>query len=167
MPITKSTRNSEEQIFQIFINCRKSLEENGIFQWTRHYPGKEHITMDIANGVLYQLEENNILLGVICINSQQELEYSTVNWFGETAKSLVVHRLAIDPQFQNQGHAKTLMAFAEEMALDSGCTSIRLDAYNGNKKALRFYKQLGYYKRGQVFFPERELPFTCFERTLE
>jgi protein-tyrosine phosphatase len=56
------------------------------------------------------------------------------------------------------------MTFAEGLAEKDGYTSIRLDAYTGHERTRRFYERRGYQVRAEVFFPQREMPFWCFER---
>jgi ribosomal protein S18 acetylase RimI-like enzyme len=59
------------------------------------------------------------------------------------------------------------MDFAENYAIENNYTSIRLDAFSNNPRALRFYENRDYQRRGEVFFPGRELPFYCFEKILK
>jgi hypothetical protein len=58
------------------------------------------------------------------------------------------------------------MDFAEQRAAQGNYSSIRFDAYSGNKRVLEFYKQRGYQIRGEVNFPGRDLPFICFEKIM-
>jgi ribosomal protein S18 acetylase RimI-like enzyme len=167
MNIRLSSIKAAEKIFKIFKDCKKSMELENIFQWTDSYPNLEIIIKDIDNKELYELYKEDDLIGVICFNTRQEPEYLTIDWLDKNENFLVVHRLAINPSFQNQGFAKELMIFAEDYALNKGFTSIRLDAYSGNEKALRLYERLNYKKRGKINFPERDLPFYCYERILK
>ena len=98
-------------------------------------------------------------MGVINISHIEELEYKTIVWSDNNGKCLVIHRLAIHPKNQKQGLAGKLMGFAESFAIENGYTSIRLDAYSGNERVLRFYENRGYQKRGEVNFSGRALPF--------
>lgn len=59
------------------------------------------------------------------------------------------------------------MTFAEDFALINNFTSIRLDAFSGNKKALKLYEDRCYLKRGEIYFPRRNLPFFCYERMVK
>lgn len=143
------------------------MELENILQWTDSYPSLDVITSDIDNKELYELHDEDEILGVICLSLYQEPEYRTIDWLDKAENALIVHRLAISPLFQNKGLAKKLMTFAEERALEKGFDSIRLDAFSGNEKALRLYERLGYKKRGKVNFPGRNLPFICYEKMLK
>ena len=167
MQIQLSSIKSAEQILKIFKDCKKSMELENIHQWTDSYPNFSLITKDIHNKELYELDSGGEIAGVICLNNCQASVYENIDWLDKNGNPLIIHRLAIHPQFQNKGLAKKLMTFAEEYAFDTGFSSIRLDAFSGNEKALRLYEQRNYKKRGQVNFLERDLPFFCYEKNIK
>ena len=167
MNIQLSTIDSAERIFKIFKECKEKMENENIFQWTESYPNMEIVIQDIDNKELYELSSETEILGVVCLNVYQDPEYGNIDWLDKTGNALIIHRLAINPVFQNKGLAKILMTFAEEYALNAGFKSIRLDAYSGNEKALRIYECLNYKKRGEVNFLGRKLPFFCYEKILK
>lgn len=166
MTIDKATIDQLDNVFQIFKDCRISMEKDGVYQWTEHYPTLKIIRNDIQEGYLYCLTQNEKIVGVVNISDIQEPEYKTIHWQNNDGKILVVHRLAVHPQFQKQGLAKKLMDFSEDYATKNNYSSVRLDAYSGNERVLRFYENRDYKKRGEVFFPKRELPFYCYEKQL-
>jgi len=143
------------------------MEIENIFQWTDNYPSFDIIATDISNKELYELYDEEEILGVICINTTQEPEYKTIDWLNKAGNPLIIHRLAINPLFQNKGLAKKLITFAEEYATEKGFDSIRLDAYSGNEKAISLYERLDYIERGKVNFSGRDLPFICYEKILK
>ena len=108
----------------------------------------------------------SIIQRIIAINEDQSSEYNNLSWVCNEGKVIVFHRLAVQPNKQRTGIAKELMDFAENYANNNEFTSIRLDAYSGNPKALRLYEQRGYKIVGQVYFPMRELPFNCYEKVI-
>jgi ribosomal protein S18 acetylase RimI-like enzyme len=167
MKIKKVTITQKDEVFQLIMDCRKAMEEEGVFQWTDQYPTLKIISNDIQKGNLYRLTKNGKIAGVININELQDPEYKQVKWENSDVKIMVIHRLAVHPEFQKQGLAKRLMDFAENYAIENNYTSIRLDAFSNNPRALRFYENRDYQRRGEVFFPGRELPFYCFEKILK
>lgn len=166
MKIEKATQKQLNEIFEIFIECKRAMENENVFQWTEQYPSIHHIANDIQNGHLYSINRKRKSLGVININNSIEPEYKTINWSDSNGKFLVIRRLAVHPINQKKGLAKKLMDFAENFAIVNGCTSIRLDAYSGNERVLRFYEKRGYQKRGEVSFSGRVLPFFCYEKEI-
>jgi ribosomal protein S18 acetylase RimI-like enzyme len=167
MKIKEVTITQRDEVFQLIMDCRKAMEEEGVFQWTDQYPTLKIISNDIQKGNLYRLTKNGKIAGVININELQDPEYKQVKWENSDVKIMVIHRLAVHPEFQKQGLAKRLMDFAENYAIENNYTSIRLDAFSNNPRALRFYENRDYQRRGEVFFPGRELPFYCFEKILK
>lgn len=152
------------ELFQIYLNGKRELAQNGIYQWTDNYPTVSIIALDIRKRVLYVLKSNNEIIGAINISEEQEPEYELVQWAFDHSKALVIHRLLIDPKHQRKGYAQKLMDFAESFAKENNYTSIRLDAYSQNKRVIEFYQKRNYVVRGNVNFPEREYPFHCMEK---
>ena len=65
---------------------------------------------------------------------------------------------------EGRGIARALMTFLESHAASSGYSSIRLDAFTQNPRAVRFYDRCEYRRAGQVRF--RKGDFTCSEKEL-
>ncbi len=61
-------------------------------------------------------------------------------------RAFKVHRIYIDPKIQGKGIGKTLMQFAENLALQTNHDIIWLDAMDTHEQAQAFYKKLGYKK---------------------
>ncbi|SFC22207.1 Ribosomal protein S18 acetylase RimI [Marinospirillum celere] len=60
-----------------------------------------------------------------------------------------IYSLAIDPQRQGQGLGKRLLEAAERLALEQGCSALRLEVRPDNAAALRLYTAAGYRKFGE------------------
>ena len=148
--------------WDIIDRCRTALLDQGILQWDDLYPTAETVWTDIADRRLYLLTSSGIGRAVVTIDTKTEPQYSTVVW--ETVEpALIVHRLCVDPTFQGKGFGRQLMDYVENYARHHRYASLRLDAYTGYARALAFYKDRVYHEAGQVLFPRRVLPFTCFE----
>lgn len=152
-----------KEIFEIYKDCRFSMQQENIFQWYDDYPSVQSIREDIEKQNLFGYYEAGKCLGAVAINTIQDEEYKEINWEDKNGNVVVIHRLAVNPELQNKGIGKLLMDFAEDYARKKNYSSIRLDSYSANKKALRFYEKRGYKKRGECFFIGRDLPFYCYE----
>lgn len=166
MEIQKATSEDALMIMNTFKECTADMHFKGINQWSDFYPTIDIVNMDIINKTGYIIKNHNTCIAAVTLNEAQESEYQKINWLKSDGSPLVVHRLAVHPAYQNQGHAKRLMLFAEEFAVENGYTSIRLDTLSVNPFAISLYEKLGYKNLGEVFFPERELPFVCMEKVL-
>ena len=59
---------------------------------------------------------------------------------------VVVHRLCVNPVYQNQKIEKNTMIMIEGLLRKEGIQSIRLDAFYLNPYVLKMYETLGYQK---------------------
>lgn len=140
------------------------MESSGIFQWDELYPDDKTITGDILSAAMFGIFKDLELAAIVVLDKNQSLEYSNIQWQSDKGNPLVMHRLCVHPKFQGQGMAKQLLKFSEQFAADNKYTSIRLDAYSGNPRALKMYENNGYQKKGIVTF--RKGDFYCYEKTL-
>jgi ribosomal protein S18 acetylase RimI-like enzyme len=137
------------------------LRSQGIDQWDEFYPTRNIFQDDIARGTLLIYSENGSAAGIVTLDDQQPPEYRSVQWT-IPGRSLVIHRLAVNPAHQGRGIARSLMRHAEKTAARRLFDAIRLDAFEGNPAAVRLYDSLGYRRAGFVSF--RKGRFHCFEK---
>lgn len=166
MQIRTATSQDIVETYKLYDDARSDLRRRNIFQWPDDYPSEQTVRTDIGRGELYVITDNDQIAGAICLNQRQDEQYKDINWLLDGSKVMVVHRLVVAPHLQGRGLAQKLMTFAEQLAADEGYTCIRLDAYTGHARTRQFYEQRGYRIRGEVFFPQREMPFWCFERNI-
>lgn len=65
------------------------------------------------------------------------------------ARSVVVNRIYILPEFQNIGIGRTVMEEVMDDARRRGC-SVRLQVFRVNHPAIYFYERLGFYSTGHT-----------------
>lgn len=165
--ISKATQTDLELIHQLTKSCAQYLIEQGIFQWNEYYPSKEVLLKDIELNQIWKLEVENEIAGIIVLTEIVDSEYKNVKWLTENSSNLYIHRLAVHPKFQGKGLAQQLMNFAEDFARNKNYKSVRLDTFSQNKRNQHFYKQRGYQKLENIYFPKQsEHPFYCYELVL-
>lgn len=147
-------------VMNLVRSCVSHMESQGIHQWDEMYPDEATLRNDIERQELFVLEKDGRISGIVVLNDHQEPQYQQVMW-EYPGKSLVVHRLAIEPSCQGRGCARKLMQFAYGFAKERQYAAIRLDAFARNPRAVALYEQLGYRKAGTVVF--RKGLFFCFE----
>lgn len=113
---------------------------------------------------MFGVFNNNELVGIVVLNEVQPSEYSAIKWEHEDNRPLVMHRLCVHPNFQQQRIAGRLLKLSEQFATDNTYRSIRLDAFCRNPFALHLYEKSGYARRGTVTFRKGE--FYCYEKML-
>jgi ribosomal protein S18 acetylase RimI-like enzyme len=164
--IRQAKKNELDAIMQVYASCVQGMISQGIDQWDDTYPNKEIIKKDIALKNYYVgIVEDKIVAGV-SINNKQDLAYLSNDWQDKTNNFMVIHRLCLAPHTWNKGLGKQMMAFAQELARKQGCTSIRLDTYINNPKAIAFYKRIGYSQRGHIKLKPNKDIYYCFEKIL-
>lgn len=151
-------------ILEITKNCAVKMDAMGIYQWNENYPNRNAFIDDIKNNELLVFTKGDLLVGCIALCTKMDDVYKDVKWLTKDVKSLYVHRLAVDPQFQKKGIGKKLMDYAEDFAKKNNFISVRLDTFSKNKNNMRFYERRGYKRLEKVFFPEQSrFPFYCYE----
>ena len=165
--IRKANLEDLDAVKKVAETCAIHLSNQGIFQWNESYPNITAFEQDFNRGELYVLYAQNTLVGCITISSVKDSEYDAISWLTQDTKHYYIHRLAISPAFQKQGHARTLMDFAESFAKSNAGVSVRLDTFSQNKRNQRFYENRGYQPLGNIYFPKQSQdPFYCYELIL-
>lgn len=152
------------QILSLFQSAVRCMQSEGIDQWDDVYPDEATLLSDIRNGWMHLLVKNNAVACAVALNELQDEEYIHGDWLCRGGKIAVVHRLCVQPAFQNGGVGRDAMRRSQELLGRRGYSSVRLDTFSGNPKAIRLYESLGYRRAGKVFFRKGE--FYLFEKPL-
>jgi len=157
-----------EAILALTKACGKHMRDNGIDQWDENYPDYDSLLNDLKTETLFTYREGNEILGIIVLNSSQDEEYSAMNWStSEDDRNIVVHRLAVHPEHQGKGIARSIMDFAEKWAADNNYDAIRLDTFSQNPRNQKFYTNRGYTELGSVYLKyKKDHPYFCYEMLL-
>lgn len=138
----------------------------GDLQWDDRYPKAEVFLRDMDLDQLWVSEDQGRITGVAAITTDQEPEYAEVGW-DVTELAVVVHWLAVDPGFQGQGVATTLMRQAETVAKEREISLLRLDTNTHNEATQTLFPKLGYTFAGEIGLGFRPgLRFRCYEKRL-
>lgn len=162
--VRKATPADLPEVVSLFKRAIRSMDDNGIYQWDDIYPDEKILKSDIAGDSLYLYMMDEQPVSVFVLNQICDPEYSEGNWKYPLSSYVVVHRLCVNPAFQNMGIGTRTMLQVEKLAKSMGIESIRLDAFSLNPFALRLYEKLGYAQTGVVTF--RKGTFYLFEKKL-
>lgn len=163
MNIQRAEFNDAAVVMRMLGLCNEAMRANGICQWDDVYPNLDVVETDARSGSLFVAREGEVDVGAVALNDVQPEQYGSQPWRCTDGRALVIHRLCVNPEWQQRGVGSGLMDFAESFGRTYGFNSIRLDAYTGNPAAIALYEKRGYQRIGQTFFPRRPLPFDCFE----
>ena len=167
MIIRKGQISDLSEIMQMYSSCIKGMIKNSIDQWDKSYPNEEIIASDLESETYYIAENKDGIIAGINIDQKQDKSYLNIDWQDKSTSFLVVHRLAVKEELWNKKIGKKLMLFAEELIRERALTSIRLDTYSGNPKAILFYKKLGYKELGTIDLKPNKNKYHCFEKIIK
>jgi len=166
MIIRKANKSDLDNIMLMYKSCVKGMLANNIDQWDETYPNDGVIMEDLIAQTYFVAIENTIIIAGINIDQNQDDTYLALDWKDKKNQFLVVHRLAVKEEFWNDGIGKSLMLFAENLVIEKGLNSIRLDTYSGNPKAMEFYRRLGYIELGTIDLKPDKDKYHCFEKSI-
>ncbi|MEA4900484.1 GNAT family N-acetyltransferase [Desulfitobacterium sp.] len=150
MKIRKAKFEDLNIIIDIFRKAIKVMNDNNIHQWDEVYPTDTNLEQDILNGQMYVGIRDGEIVSALVINNECDEEYKNGNWRYDDDNCAVVHRLCVNPIYQNKKIGKDTMFKIEELLKTEGIQSIRLDSFSLNPYALKMYQTLGYQKVGEA-----------------
>ena len=115
MQIRKAEHEDLNKIMEIFRNAIKVMNDNNINQWDDIYPTNTILEQDVLNGQMYVGIKDGELVSALVINNECEEEYKKGNWRYDNNTFAVVHRLCVNPIYQNKKIGKDTMIKIEEI----------------------------------------------------
>lgn len=144
----KAATDDIDEICGLVGRVKDTLVQNGIFQWDEIYPVREDFLEDIKKGQLYAGSINGRIAVLYTLNKECDAQYARGKWQKEDELFCAVHRLCVEPDFQNKGIAKQTLLYIEEILRKADIHSVRLDVFSDNPFALKLYDSLGYARVG-------------------
>ena len=150
MEYCKADINQLDQIFSLYSKAIITMENRGIHQWDEIYPDKEILAEDISKNHMIIGKKGNDIAVCFVLSEEFDEEYKNGNWQWPQSKFCVIHRLCVNPQFQNQGIAAKTLDYIENLCKTAGYDSIRLDCFTENPYSQKLYDKAGYSVVGYV-----------------
>ncbi len=116
------------------------------------YPVRRDAERGMMANALYVARIGERTVGTVILTHEPEDGYGNGKWLTEDdyRRIYVVHTLAVHPDFLKCGIGTELLVFAERVAREEQCVSIRLDVVKDNIPAERLYQKCGYQWAGTV-----------------
>lgn len=129
------------------------------------YPTYNEALAGVEKQQLYVIRNNDIIIGTITINNDQETNYQLAKWNCQVPDNevYVIHTLAVHPQYKGKKIAQKLLQYAEHLAKTNGIKTIRLDVRKGNLPAIKLYSRCGYLYVGEINLDFRGADLGLFE----
>ena len=160
----KATGNELDNIFKIYVDAIAEMNRNSIPQWDECYPDRDILNEDISKGEMFVGAIDDDIACAYVVNAEYDEQYGNGLWALPQATFRVIHRLCVNPKFQNKGVGALAMRHIEEVLRAEGIESIRLDAFSQNPYALKLYEKLGYvnvgyadWRKGRFCLMEKKL----------
>ncbi len=158
----KACMEDLEVINQLFMKAIIEMNRKEIPQWDELYPNKEVLSNDIEENQLFVGEIDSQICSVFVLNKEADKQYVNGDWKYPDSPFYIIHRLCVNPDFQNQGIGTRTLQYIENLLLKKGIEAIRLDAFSLNPYALKMYKSLGYnivgearWRKGKFYLMEK------------
>lgn len=139
-----------DKICSLIENAVIEMESHQIFQWDSLYPTKADFLDDIQKQQLFIGLSDNDILVIYALNKDCDKEYKNGAWKYPDSKYRIIHRLCVNPKYQNRGIAKNTLLHIEKELREIGIETIRLDVFSKNPFALSLYQNSGYEKVGSA-----------------
>lgn len=154
MIIRKAALQDISSIAEIYNGiCDAQAEGKMVVSWIKGvYPTEDTALAALQRDDLFVMEEKDKIVGTAIINQKQMDSYYNADWKfpAEDKEVMVLHTLAISPEFGRKGYGSEFVKYYEEYAREKGCPYLRMDTNAINKTARALYKKLGYEEIGII-----------------
>jgi GNAT superfamily N-acetyltransferase len=146
-----------EDIWYILKEAIIRRKVEGSNQWQDGYPNKQTILEDIDQGVGYVLLNEKKVVAYLAIKVNDEPAYNNIvgNWLNNN-DFLVIHRVAVHPNYLGKGLATKLFHLIENHGVSRQVFDVKVDTNFDNKPMLSIFKRLDYVYCGKVYFDGSE-----------
>ena len=143
-----ANNNNLNEIVTLITNAVENMQKNNIDQWDLLYPTREDFQADIINQQLYIGKINGMIAVVFALNQNSDEQYQNGKWTFPDKDYYVIHRLCVNPLYQNNGIGRKTMLHIENILRDRDIQAIRLDVFSENPYAIKLYEHMGYSRVG-------------------
>ena len=164
MNYSKADINDLEEIYSLYQNAIIAMEKDNIHQWDEIYPDKDILKEDITKNQMYIGKTDNKIAVCFVLSEECDEEYKNGCWKYTDSRFNVIHRLCVNPLFQNQGIAAKTLEYIENLSKSEGYDSIRLDCFTQNPYSRKLYDKAGYsitgyadWRKGRFELREKKL----------
>lgn len=128
MKFQKAVKADLNSIMNIVRQAQSYFKDHEINQWQDNYPNLETIINDIKINTVYVLLKENIVVGIatVIFGLEKNYEYIYNGEWVNNAEYVVIHRMAIDPNYKGIGLSSIIIKNIEQICLEKGIHSIYL-----------------------------------------
>lgn len=153
MNLKKANVSDVPAIWNILQQAIEQRRLEGSEQWQQGYPNEQTVRDDITRGYGYVLIDEKNIVAYAAIMFDEEPAYADIQgkWLTD-GDHAVVHRVATANAVKGKGVARLLFQMVEELCLQRGVFSIKVDTNFDNAPMLKILDKLHYTYCGEIFF---------------
>ncbi len=153
------------EIWAIIQQAILKRKEEGSEQWQNGYPNEDVIQNDIRKNDGWVLVRGTEVIAYVALIFDGEPAYENIEgkWLSHQPYACV-HRMAVKQLPGIKGLATHIMQQVEQICLEKGIYSIKIDTNFDNAAMLRIIEKLQYTYCGEVFYQGK--PRKAFEKCL-
>lgn len=156
MKFRKAVESDVDNIMCIIKQAQDYFKSQKIDQWQNNYPNYEIIRDDIRNNNGYVLSKDNTIVGTVAIVFGEEKDYKDIyngQWISDN-DYLTIHRLAVASNYKGLGLSSIILNNIEDICMQKGIFSIRVDTHEENIPMQRFLGKSGFQYCGIVYLED-------------
>lgn len=156
MQFRKSRVEDVSCIMSIINQAQYYLKSQNIDQWQNNYPDAETIHSDIKDEVSYVLVARDNIISTVVVSFEAEKTYEAIyngRWLSDD-KYAVLHRMAVEERYKGLGLAGEIINNIEEICLEKGVFSIRIDTHEENLSMQKFLKKNKFQYCGLIYLED-------------
>ena len=143
----KCQKEHIKAVREMYRNSVDALQQTTNYpKWSDDHPSNEYIADSIAGGEVFACVGDGKILGAAVLSENPEGRYESGDWrvVLEQGEFLVIHTLAVSPDYAGKGIGSFMVDRCIAYAKDNGYKAIRLDVVPGNVPAVNLYKKKGF-----------------------
>lgn len=156
MEFRKSVKSDIPQIMSIVKQAQAYFKEQNIDQWQNGYPNEEVINNDIKNEDSYVIIKEDEVVATTVVSFDKESSYKNIidgKWLTNGDYG-VIHRVAVNNNYKGLGLSHKIMKYAEELCLEKGVHSIKVDTHEENIPMQSLLKKNGFEYCGVIYLED-------------
>ena len=156
--IHRVTVSDVPPLHQILVACGRDLKERfGLSHWMPMVYPLESMLKDAMSLEVYAVTNGATQVGTFMLETTSTvpmsyIKYGNIHWQVKAPSAVYVHKLAVVPAWQGQGLGTWCLQTVERLAVQRGCSAVRLDAVKTHPKLLSFYARQGYQQVGELIY---------------
>ena len=152
----RATIEDIDNIMLVINKAQHQFKIKNIDQWQNNYPNKKVISTDIEKEDSYVFIVDDKIVGTVYFSFEKEETYTKIydgDWLSDKAYG-VIHRLAVDTNYQNSGIATKILDNIYQLCLDNNVYSIKVDTHQDNIAMQKLLIKEGFIKCGIIYLKD-------------